>query len=74
LSPEHFKYNSAVKEHLDRFKQTHNVTSEEMTPDHALTLVGEIKKSKDPRIRNFNMQIMMREVMYLLRRRGRRID
>jgi hypothetical protein len=73
-SGEHIRYNIAVKEHFDRFKEVHKLTSEEMTPDHARAFLREIFESRDPRIRYFNRQIMMREVLRMYRRWGRRID
>lgn len=63
----HRKYNKAVEEKLDQFLERNNITSREMTPDHAKSFADEIKKSSDPRIRQFNQRIYMREIMRSLR-------
>jgi hypothetical protein len=70
-STEHSEYNDAVKEHLEKFLERNKLAPEQMMPDHARQFATEIKTSSDPRIRAFNMRIMMREIMFQLRSRGR---
>jgi hypothetical protein len=62
-SREHFQYNHAVKESLDKFMDTNKISPEGMTPDQARSFVEEVKASPDPRIRNFNMRLMLREFL-----------
>jgi hypothetical protein len=68
-SKEHMRYNEAVKDHFERFFKENNIKPQEMTRDDAKRLSNEIKNSKDPRIRDFNMRIWMKEIIRLLRRR-----
>lgn len=71
----HDLYNQAVKDAFERFKAKNKIArSEDMTPEHAKKFLDEVKRSSDPRIRNFNMRIYMREFQYYLRRIPRRID
>lgn len=71
----HDIYNRAVKEALDRFKAENQIVrSEDMTPEQARRFLDDVKRSSDPRIRNFNMRIYMREFQYYLRRLPRRMD
>jgi hypothetical protein len=72
----HELYTRAVKEALDRFKIENHIASDsaDMTPEQARKFLDEVKQSSDPRIRNFNFRIYMREVNYYLRRIPRRID
>jgi hypothetical protein len=60
---EHRTYNKAVREHYNDFLSRNNLTPQQMTPDHARTLLREIQQSADPRIRNFNMKIRLREIL-----------
>ena len=64
----HTAYNKAVAEHFDRFTKENNIRFDEMMPDQAQKFLDEIKRSNDPRIRNFNMRLYMREIQYWLRR------
>ncbi|CAN5322185.1 hypothetical protein BH10PSE10_BH10PSE10_19190 [soil metagenome] len=63
----HRTYNKAVEEKLDQFLERNNITSREMTPEQAKSFADEIKKSSDPRIRQLNLRIYMREIMRGLR-------
>jgi len=67
-SREHDIYNDAVAERFRRFKAEIDDESEQMTPDHARKFLDEVKQSNDPRIRNLNIRIYMREIMFGLRR------
>jgi hypothetical protein len=69
----HRQYNRAVEEALDRYLERNNIRGNQMTPDQARSFVDEIRTSRDPRIRGFNMRLWMRELQYWLRRapRGR---
>jgi hypothetical protein len=74
-SLEHRKYTEGVQEAFDQFKSRNGIArSEDMTPEQAKTFVDEIRNSKDPRIRSFNMRIYMREFQFYLRRIPRRIE
>jgi hypothetical protein len=65
----HRDYTKAVKEEFDRFKAENGIgRSEEMTPQQAHKFVDEVRGSPDPRIRNFNMRIIMRELRFFIRR------
>ena len=70
-SKEHADYNDAVREHLKRFLRESGIRSDEMTPDQARKFLEGVKLSPEPRIRNFNMKIFMREISYQLRRLSR---
>jgi hypothetical protein len=67
----HDQYNEAVSEQLERFVAKHNIRPEGMTPAEARAFVDEVKASRDPRIRGFNLRILRGEVMYWLRRMPR---
>jgi hypothetical protein len=67
-SKEHDTYSDAVREHMDRFMAENGVSPESMTPDQARSFVDQIKRSRDPRIREFNMKIYRREMLYWFRR------
>jgi hypothetical protein len=67
----HARYNEATKELMDRFLERNEIRPDQMTADQARSLVKEIHESKDPRIRNFNMRIRLREYLYRIRSRGR---
>jgi len=65
----HREYNKAVQETFDRFKAERGIArSEDMTPNQARQFIDEIRGSADPRIRNFNMRIIMRELRFFIRR------
>ncbi|MGB9368436.1 MAG: hypothetical protein WCE79_20730 [Xanthobacteraceae bacterium] len=66
----HRAYNKAVNEQFDRFLAKNNITEEQMSPQQARELLGEIVTSGDPRIRNFNMRMWMREIFRGGRFRG----
>ena len=71
----HYKYNQAVIEAFDRFKAENGIArSEDMTPEQAKKFIDEVKASRDPRIRSFNMRIFMQEFHFYLRRIPRRIE
>jgi hypothetical protein len=58
-------------DHYNRFLRENGIRPEDMTPDQARSLVDEVKRSSDPRVRGFNMRIYMREIIYWLRRTPR---
>jgi len=65
----HSEYNKAVKEAFDRFKAEHGIArSEEITPTQAREFLDEIRGSFDPRIRQFNMRIILRVLRFYIRR------
>jgi hypothetical protein len=73
-SAEHNIYNEAVGEYFEEFLRRRGIRPEPMTPDDARTLIKEIKDSSDPRIRNFNLKIYLREIMHWMRRAPRRME
>ena len=66
-SKSHEYYNQAVREQLGQFLERNNVQPEAMTPAQAQSFVDQIKRSSDPRIKDFNLRIFRREFRYLLR-------
>jgi hypothetical protein len=67
-SSEHAEYNRAVKETLQQFLDKNGIKPEEMTPVQAKDFVYEVIGSRDPRIRELNLKIYRREIMYYIRR------
>lgn len=63
----HREYNDAVEEALDRFMKNNNIGRGQMTPDEARAFASEIRRSDEPRIRQFNKRVYMREIMRSLR-------
>ena len=64
----HPEYNKAAYELFNRFKAENGIRSEDMEPQQARKLLDEIRGSSDPRIRNLNWRIIMRELRYYIRR------
>jgi hypothetical protein len=58
----HRNYNEAVNELFDQFLAKKGISEEQMTPDHARQLLGEVITSTDPRIQRFNQRIWMRQI------------
>lgn len=66
---QHMAYNDAVRTLFrDFFKRT-QIEPSQMTPSEAEALVKEIMDSKEPRIRNFNRMVKLREVIHSYRKR-----
>lgn len=53
----HNRYNEAVKEMYEKWKDKNNIRCETMTPQQAQDFVDKVKKSDDPRIKDFNHRI-----------------
>ncbi|MEP9378754.1 hypothetical protein ABLE91_18705 [Aquabacter sp. CN5-332] len=70
-SESHRRYNKAIKETLDSFLRERGVNPSSMTDNHAKEFIDVVKRSNDPRIRDFNLKIFRREIMYWLRRAPR---
>jgi len=70
-SKEHEMYTEAVGQLLKKYMIKNDIREESMTPVQARRFVDEVKRSNDPRIRDFNMRIWRRELMYWIRRAGR---
>lgn len=70
----HQFYNEAVSESFDRFLDRSGLQSERLTPADAKEFISEIRQSRDPRIRSYNMRIYRQEFLYYLRRIPRRIE
>jgi hypothetical protein len=73
-SEEHKIYNRAVAEHMRDFLRSNNIRAEEMTPEQARSFAKKIQESRDPRIRNYNLNILRREILYYFRHGPRRLD
>jgi hypothetical protein len=57
---------------FDRLVERNGIQIDRMTADQARAFLDEVLTSQDARIRNFNMQIQMREIMRrVFRRLGR---
>jgi hypothetical protein len=67
----HREYSKAVKEAFDRFKAENGIRSEDMTPEQAKKFLDTVRSSSDPRIRNYNMRILRRQLRFYIRRGGR---
>lgn len=72
-SVEHHEYNKAVREKLSRFLRDNKIRPESMTANEATEFRERILRDQDPRIRNFNLKIYRREILYWIRR-IRRLD
>jgi hypothetical protein len=73
-SKDHDVYNDAIKQKLEEYLAARNIHPEAMTGDQAREFVGEVLRSRDPLIRDFNLKIYRRELQYHLRRAPRRSD
>jgi hypothetical protein len=69
---EHDIYTEAVTEKFEAFMKRNRLAPEQMTPAQARSFTSEVLRSKDPRIRDFNLGIWRRELIFNLRQRGRR--
>ena len=70
FSKEHRDYNEAADQLFDQFLRRKGITEEQMTPDHARQLLGEVITSKDSRIQRFNQRIWMHRIFRGGRFRG----
>jgi hypothetical protein len=73
-SREHLEYSRALEVELNRFMQANGIRPESMTPEQARIFVDSVKRSTNPAIRDFNLNIYRRELRYLLRFGPRRLD
>lgn len=64
---DHAQYNRATKELFDRLLAENNLPPERGTPDQARTFLKSIEDSRDARIRNYNLRIRFREILYRVR-------
>jgi hypothetical protein len=72
-SDSHDRYNQAVGDALDRFMKSKGVGPEQLTADQAREFVDQVKRSTEPRIRDLNLKIFRREMLFWMRfgpRRG----
>lgn len=68
----HREYNLAIEKLLQRFMREQNITEpEQMTPDHARTVLKAIAESEEPRIRLYREFIRRLRLFYRLRAGGR---
>ncbi|WP_229512474.1 hypothetical protein [Massilia sp. AB1] len=56
----HSDYNKAVRELYEKWKSQNNIQCAKMTPQQADDFINQVKRSQDPRIRNFNHRIFQR--------------
>jgi HK97 family phage portal protein len=70
-SREHSEYNRAVIESFRDYINENSISSREMTSEQAEDFSNKIKNSDDPRIRNFNMRILIMEIVFWILARGR---
>jgi hypothetical protein len=70
---EHKIYNRAVAEQMRDLLRSNNIRAEEMTPEQARSFAKIIQESRDPRIRNYNLNILRREILYYFRARAAQI-
>lgn len=66
-SRDHDIYNKAVGELLDSFLAKNGLIAETTRPHHAREFVDVVRRSADPRIRKFNLNLMRREIMHIMR-------
>jgi hypothetical protein len=67
----HRLYSNAVEDLMKRFIQEHNIKAQQMTPDHARSVLRAIAESEDPRIRAFRAMLQHMGRLYRLRTGGR---
>lgn len=73
-SKDHDVYSDVVRQRLDEYLGARNIIPENMTPDQVRDFVKDVLRSRDPRIRDFNLKIYRRELQYHIRRGPRRSD
>lgn len=71
-SEQHDRYNQAVGEALDRYMMSKGIRPDRMTGEQAREFANIVKRSTDSPIRDLNLGIFRRELLYLLRFRSRR--
>jgi hypothetical protein len=69
---DHRAYSQAIGDSLDKYLEKVGTPPELMTADQAREFLGRVFESPDPRIRNYNMGIQIREIAQRLLRRGGR--
>lgn len=67
----HRLYSNAVEDLMNRFMQEHNIKAQQMTPDHARSVLRAIAESEDVRIRAFRAMLQHMGRLYRLRTGGR---
>lgn len=60
---QHRIYNEAANEIFESFLFRNGIDETRLTPSHARKLLQEVFESSDPRIRNYNMRLWLREIM-----------
>ena len=73
-SKEHEVYSRAVDENFERFLRDNKIQPEKMSGWDAKRFLNEIMTSNDPRIKNFNLSLYRRAVLYWLNRIPRGMD
>lgn len=73
-SREHLDYSRAVGVQLNSFMDANGIRPETMTSEQAKTFVDSIRRSTEPAIRDFDLNIYRRELRFLLRFGPRRLD
>jgi hypothetical protein len=63
----HRAYNDAIDEAFRQYMSKNGIQPENMTAEQANKFADEVKRSTEPRIRDLNKRIWMREIMRSLR-------
>jgi hypothetical protein len=63
----HRLYSDAVEDLINRFIREQNIKAEQMTPDHARTVLKLVAESEDPRIRTYRAMLQHMRRLYRLR-------
>lgn len=66
----HRIYRDAIDEKLGEFMRRNEIQPETMASNQARAFLREVENSQDPRIRNFNRMIKLRELIKQFRSRG----
>ncbi|MGA8820076.1 MAG: hypothetical protein WB624_22545 [Xanthobacteraceae bacterium] len=61
---EHRTYNEAVNEAFTAYLKKNTIVADQMTPEQAEEILGEVKGSTDPRIRMLRMKILRQSLRY----------
>jgi hypothetical protein len=66
------KYSRAVTESMNDYLAKNEIRADSMTATQAREFLAKVFESTDPRIKNYNLGIQMREIAFRLFRRGGR--
>ncbi len=63
----HRNYNEAVRERFNQFLSDRGIRSDQMSPSQAREFSESIRRSSEPRIRDFNYRLYQREIWFRIR-------